>query len=143
MYKRSTKIELALTLFVTIPAAGICTFVLDYSLVGIVASCYVGYGLMGFLNIVLFANADWDRAVMKNKKMSGVAAAAGGNYTEEKEDDEDKKKEMLDQTYLMDDSYDEGEDEAGLAQIHEGQLQLDDLFEDAEGLELPELPELL
>lgn len=81
MYKRSTTIELLVTVLITIPLAFVSTYVFNFNIEGIAAATYVGYSTMGFFSIVVFANADWEKAVIKNKKMS--------EDDEEEEEDED------------------------------------------------------
>jgi len=81
MYKRSTKVELSLTLLVTIPCAIVSTYVMGYNIEGIAASIYTGHSVMGFFSIVIFTNADWEKAAEKNKLMTCI-------QEEEKEDDD-------------------------------------------------------
>jgi len=71
MYKRSAKVELLMTIFVTVPAATISTYVMSYNIEGVTAAAYLGYATMGIVIFYVYYNADWDRAVVKNKKMSG------------------------------------------------------------------------
>ena len=70
MYKRTTKVDLSLTLLVTIPCAIISTFVFGYDIEGLTAATYIGYATIGFFSITIFANADWERAAEKNKALT-------------------------------------------------------------------------
>merc|ERR1719276_447844 len=72
MYQKSTKMELFLTFTVTIPAAYISTVEYGYNIEGLVFSSIVAYGILGAMTLALFNNADWNKAVTKNQKMSGL-----------------------------------------------------------------------
>jgi Na+-driven multidrug efflux pump len=71
MYQRSTKIELLMTFFVTIPCATVSTYYMGYNIEGIAASSYAGYSTMALLILAVYLNADWDRAVEKNRMIGG------------------------------------------------------------------------
>jgi Na+-driven multidrug efflux pump len=75
MYQRSTKLELLLTVFVTIPVATVSTYVMGFNIEGMAAAVYAGYSTMASLIIIVYVNADWERAAEKNKKMSGETDA--------------------------------------------------------------------
>ncbi len=77
LYRRTTKIEFLVTIIVTLPVAVVSTYVFGYNIEGLTAAMYVGYTVMGFFNMLAFMNADWDKAVMKNKMMSGVTDPTG------------------------------------------------------------------
>ena len=71
MYQRSTKVELLMTFLVTIPCATVSTYYMGYNIEGIAASSYAGYSTMALMIIVVYLNADWDRAVEKNRMIGG------------------------------------------------------------------------
>lgn len=72
MYQRSTKIELLITCLVTIPAAYVSTFIYNWDISGLTAASFIGYATMGTVILALYNNADWEKAVRKNKKMAGT-----------------------------------------------------------------------
>jgi len=72
MYKRSTKIELLVTCLITIPAAWVSTFYFGWNISGLAAATFVGCGTMGLLILAIYNNADWEKAVRKNRKIAGV-----------------------------------------------------------------------
>lgn len=72
MYQRSTKIELLITCLVTIPAAWISTFHFGWDVCGLTAAAFVGYATMGAVILAIYNNADWEKAVRKNRKMAGL-----------------------------------------------------------------------
>ena len=72
MYKRSTKIELLITCFVTIPAGYVSIFVCGWDISGVVAASFIGYATMGAVNLTIYNNADWEKAVRKNMKIAGT-----------------------------------------------------------------------
>jgi|AntRauTorckE5430_2_1112549.scaffolds.fasta_scaffold00042_18 hypothetical protein len=71
MYQRSTKIELLVTCLVTLPLAGVSTFVFGYNISGLAAASFIGYATMGLVILAIYNNADWEKAVRKNKKIAG------------------------------------------------------------------------
>lgn len=71
MYRRSTKIEFLITILVTIPAAAVCTYVFRFNVEGIAAASYFGSATMSLTIVIVYVCADWDKAVEKNKMMSG------------------------------------------------------------------------
>lgn len=71
MYKRSTKVELLLTCLVTIPAAYIATMYYRYNVEGLIAASFIGYATLGIFTLAILMNADWDKAMKKNKVMTG------------------------------------------------------------------------
>ena len=72
MYQRTTKIELAITCFVTIPVAWVSTYHFGYDIGGLLAASYIGYATMGMIVLAIYMNADWEKAVRKNRKIAGV-----------------------------------------------------------------------
>ena len=71
MYKRSTKIELFITIFVTLPLAWVSTFIYGWDISGFAAATFIGYATTGTLTLAIFHNADWEKAVRKNRKIAG------------------------------------------------------------------------
>jgi Na+-driven multidrug efflux pump len=71
MYQRSTKIELLVTCLVTLPLAGVSTFVFGYNISGLAAALFIGYATTGLVILAIYHNADWEKAVRKNKKIAG------------------------------------------------------------------------
>eukprot|EP00979_Chaetoceros_neogracilis_P001396 scaffold247_cov174-Chaetoceros_neogracile.AAC.9 len=71
MYQRSTKIELLVTCLVTLPLAWVSTFVYGYNISGLAAASFTGYATMGLVILSIYNNADWEKAVRKNKKIAG------------------------------------------------------------------------
>ena len=72
MYQRSTKIELLITCLITLPAAWVSTFIYGWDISGLTAASFVGYATMGAVILAIYNNADWDKAVRKNRKMAGT-----------------------------------------------------------------------
>jgi len=77
MYVKSTKIDLLMTLLVTIPTAYLVTVHFDYNIDGLTASAFVGEGAIGILTLATFLNADWEKAVLKNRIMGGLFECGG------------------------------------------------------------------
>lgn len=71
MYRRSTKAEMLFTVTVTIPLAALFTYVYNFNVEGIAAASYLGGATMALIIVMVYANADWENAVKKNKIMSG------------------------------------------------------------------------
>lgn len=72
MYQRSTKIELAMTTFATIPMAWLSTYHFGWNISGLVAAAIFGYATMGSIVLAIYMNADWEKAVGKNRKIAGI-----------------------------------------------------------------------
>jgi Na+-driven multidrug efflux pump len=72
MYQRSTKIELLITCLITLPAAWVSTFIYGWDISGLTAASFVGYATTGAVILAIYNNADWDKAVRKNRKMAGT-----------------------------------------------------------------------
>lgn len=70
IYKQATLIMTAVTLFIMIPIAAILTYWFGYNIEGLAAAQCIGYVAAGVANIVIFMNADWDRAVRKAQEAS-------------------------------------------------------------------------
>lgn len=71
MFKRSTKISFLVNAFVIIPLGAVSTFVYGYDISGLLIASNVGHAVNGFIVLVLYNNADWEKGVRKNKKMAG------------------------------------------------------------------------
>ena len=76
MYQRSTKIELLITCLVTLPAAWVSTFIYGWDISGLTAASFVGYATMGAVILAIYNNADWEKAVRKNRKMAGTVESS-------------------------------------------------------------------
>jgi Na+-driven multidrug efflux pump len=76
MYQRSTKIELLITCLITLPAAWVSTFIYGWDISGLTAASFVGYATMGAVILAIYNNADWDKAVRKNRKMAGTVESS-------------------------------------------------------------------
>ena len=76
MYQRSTKIELLITCLVTLPAAWVSTFIFGWDISGLIAASFVGYATMGAVILAIYNNADWEKAVRKNRKMAGTVESS-------------------------------------------------------------------
>lgn len=72
MYQRSTKIEMGITCFITIPVAWVSTYSFGYDIAGLIAASYIGYASMGVVVLAIYMNADWEKAVRKNRKIAGI-----------------------------------------------------------------------
>ena len=72
MYQRSTKIELFITCLITIPTAWVATYKFGYDISGLVAANFIGYASMGVVILAIYMNADWEKAVRKNRKIAGI-----------------------------------------------------------------------
>ena len=70
IYKHATMIMSAVTLFILIPIGAVFTYWLGYNIEGLAAAQCIGYVAAGVANIVIFMNADWDRAVRKAQQAS-------------------------------------------------------------------------
>lgn len=70
MYHHAVKIMLAASCLVTLPAAGVMTYILGYNIEGLAAAVCMGYVTGGLWNFNMFVNADWDRAVRKNQEVT-------------------------------------------------------------------------
>jgi Na+-driven multidrug efflux pump len=79
MYQRSTKIELLVTCLVTLPLAWVSTFVYGYNISGLAAVAFTGYATMGLVILSIYNNADWEKAVRKNKKIAGEVESSKMN----------------------------------------------------------------
>jgi len=79
MYQRSSKIELLITILVTIPAAWISTFYFGWDICGLTAASFVGYATMGLVILAIYNNADWEKAVQKNRKIAGAVDSSKVN----------------------------------------------------------------
>ena len=76
MYQRSTKIELLITCLITLPAAWVSTFIFSWDISGLTAALFVGYATMGAVILAIYNNADWEKAVRKNRKMAGTVESS-------------------------------------------------------------------
>jgi len=76
MYQRSTKIELLITCLITLPAASVSTFIFSWDISGLTAALFVGYATMGAVILAIYNNADWEKAVRKNRKMAGTVESS-------------------------------------------------------------------
>ena len=76
MYQRSTKIELLITCLITLPAAWVSTFIYGWDISGLTAASFVGYATTGAVILAIYNNADWDKAVRKNRKMAGTVESS-------------------------------------------------------------------
>lgn len=76
MYQRSTKIELLITCLITLPAAWVSTFIYGWDISGLTAASFVGYATMGAVILAIYNNADWEKAVRKNRKMAGTVESS-------------------------------------------------------------------
>ena len=76
MYQRSTKIELLITCLITLPAAWVSTFIYGWDISGLAAASFVGYATMGAVILAIYNNADWEKAVRKNRKMAGTVESS-------------------------------------------------------------------
>ena len=65
IYKKTAIVMTFATLVIMIPFAAIMTYVFHYNIEGLAAAQCIGYTAAGVANIVIFMNADWDRAVKK------------------------------------------------------------------------------
>ena len=74
IYKKATAIMAIVTLCLMIPFAAVMTYGFHFNIEGLAAAQCIGYTAAGVANIVIFMNADWDRAVRKALK---VTAAVG------------------------------------------------------------------
>lgn len=72
MYHHAVKINLIVTLIVTLPVASILTFAFDFGANGLIAAVCMGYVTVGVANVNMYVNADWKRAVLKNKEVTVV-----------------------------------------------------------------------
>lgn len=71
MFKRSTKILVLVNVFVIIPLGAVSTFVYGWDISGLLIASNVGHAVNGFIVLVVYNNADWEKGVRKNKKMAG------------------------------------------------------------------------
>ena len=72
MYKRATKVEIVLSILITIPLAWVSTFHLQWDISGLLVAYYIGHATKGAMILAVYNNADWEKAVRKNKKIAGI-----------------------------------------------------------------------
>jgi len=86
MYHHSVKRALATSFLITMPLAAIFTYYLNYNMEGLAAALSIGYVTNSVLDLNLYMNADWERAVRKNKEITEY----GPEQEESEEEEEDK-----------------------------------------------------
>lgn len=72
MYKRATIIELSITCLVGLPLSWISTYHFGWDITGLTAAAFISDATMGAVAMAIYKNADWDKAVRKNRKIAGL-----------------------------------------------------------------------
>jgi len=93
LYGSATKIQIAMTILVTFPAAYISKYEFNYNIKGIVAASYLGLFSIGFCSNMVFMKADWERAVEKNKEMTGLDSESESDSESSESDSESSESE--------------------------------------------------
>ena len=65
IHKQATFLYAIVTVFIMVPIAAVNTYVFNYNIEGLTSAQCIGYTAMGVMNLVIFMNANWDKAVKK------------------------------------------------------------------------------
>lgn len=68
IYKKATVTLSIATIFIMIPIAAIATYWFHFNIEGLASAQCIGHTAAGVASIVLFMNADWDRALQKAQR---------------------------------------------------------------------------
>ncbi len=76
MYKKTVASMAIATFFVLIPLGALFTYGFHYNVEGLAAAQCMGYTVAGVINIIIFMNADWNKAVRKTQNISSAGAGS-------------------------------------------------------------------